>query len=140
MNHDPLSRTLSYRNNCGIWLHDADLEHCPMKKKIDVHMLFFPYLCSRFIFRNLRDANWWCFRDILQPAFYQFVPGMIRLLASWYSECTVFTVNLCYLQVLAMYKKVATYIVMCDSRIFWKKSPSGKNDQKWSKMTPKQGF
>ena len=81
-----------------------------------------------------------CFRDILQPAFYQFVPGMIRLSASWYSECTVFTVNLCYLQVLAMYKKVVTYIVMCDSRIFWKKSPSGKNDQKWSKMTQKHGF
>ena len=25
------------------------------------------------------------------------------------------------------------YIVVCDSRIFWKKSPSGKNDQKWPK-------
>ena len=23
------------------------------------------------------------------------------------------------------------YIVVCDSQIFWKKSPSGKNDQKW---------
>ena len=46
------------------------------------------------------------FRDALQPALYQFLPGMIWLSASWYSKCTVFTVNPCYLQVLAMYKKV----------------------------------
>ena len=30
--------------------------------------------------------------------------------------------------------------VICDSWIFWKTSLSGENDQKWSKMTPKQGF
>ena len=32
------------------------------------------------------------------------------------------------------------YIIICDYQIFWKKSPSGKNDTKWSKMTPKQDF
>ena len=32
------------------------------------------------------------------------------------------------------------YIVMCDSRIFWKKSPFGKNDQKWSKMAKNRVF
>ena len=30
--------------------------------------------------------------------------------------------------------------MLCDSWIFWKKSPSRKNDQKWSKMPPKTGF
>ena len=47
-----------------------------------------------------------CFRDALQPGVYWFVPGLIWLSASLYSKCTVFTVKLCYLQVLAMYKKV----------------------------------
>ena len=46
------------------------------------------------------------FRDVLQPAEYYFVPGMMWLSASFYSKFTVCTVNLCYLQVLAMYKKV----------------------------------
>ena len=31
-------------------------------------------------------------------------------------------------------------IVICDSWMFWKTSQLGENDQKWSKMTPKQGF
>ena len=31
-------------------------------------------------------------------------------------------------------------IVICDSWIFWKTSLSGENDQKWSKMTQKEGF
>ena len=36
----------SDRNNCGTRLHDGDLEHSLMKeKKIDLHMLFFPFLC-----------------------------------------------------------------------------------------------
>ena len=86
----------SYRNNCGTWLHDADLEHSLMKKK-DVHMFFFPFLCSGIpdlalgILKMLLVV---CFRDVLQPAFYQFVPGMIWLSASWYIKCTVFVVNL----------------------------------------------
>ena len=43
---------------------------------------------------------------VLQPAVYYFVPGMIWLSPILYSKCTVFAVNLCYLQVLAMYKNV----------------------------------
>ena len=36
------------RKNCGTRLHDGDLEHSLMKeKKIDLHMLFFPFLCYR---------------------------------------------------------------------------------------------
>ena len=31
-------------------------------------------------------------------------------------------------------------IVISDSWIFWKTSLSGENDQKWSKMTQKEGF
>ena len=30
-----------------------------------------------------------CFRDMLQPEFYQFALGMICLSASWYSRCKV---------------------------------------------------
>ena len=37
----------SYRNNCVIRLHDANLEHeQKKKKKIDVYMFFLPFLCS----------------------------------------------------------------------------------------------
>ena len=32
------------------------------------------------------------------------------------------------------------YIAVCDSQIFLKKSLSGKNDRKWSKMAQEQGF
>ena len=42
-----LKKDCSYRNNCGIRLHDANLEHSLMnKKKINVHMFFFPFFCS----------------------------------------------------------------------------------------------
>ena len=38
----------SYRNNYDTQLHDGDLEHSLMKeRKIDLHILFFPFLCSR---------------------------------------------------------------------------------------------
>ena len=73
-------------------------------------MFFFSILCCGIpdlalgILRMLIRV---CFRDVLQPAkSLLFVPGMIRLSASLYSECTVFTVNLCHLQVLSMYMKV----------------------------------
>ena len=62
----------SYRNNFGIRLHDADLEYSLMKeKKIDIHMLFFPFLCSGIpdlalgILKMLIRVK---FRDVLQPA------------------------------------------------------------------------
>ena len=61
-----------YRNNCGIRLHDADLEHSLMKeKKIDVHMFFFPFLCSDIpdlALGILKMLICVCFRDVLQPA------------------------------------------------------------------------
>ena len=102
----------SYKNNCGIRLHDVDLEHSLMKeKKVDVHMFFLPFLCSGIpdlALRILRMLIGVCFRDVLQPAFYQFVSGMIWLSASWYSKRTIITVNLYWLPVVVMYKKVLT--------------------------------
>ena len=68
-------------------------------------MFFFPFICSGIpdlalgILEMLIRV---CFRDVLQPAVYQFVPVMIWLSVS----LTVFTVNLSYLQALAIYKKV----------------------------------
>ena len=64
----------SYRNNCGIRLHDGDLEHSLMKeKKIDLHMFFFPFLCSAIPDLDLGILKMLirvCFRDVLQPAVY----------------------------------------------------------------------
>ena len=61
-----------YRNNCGIRLHDGDLEHCLIKeKKIHVFIFFFPFICSAIaglalgILKLLIRV---CFRDALQPA------------------------------------------------------------------------
>ena len=70
-----------YRNNCGNRLHDADLEHSLMKeKKMNAHMFVFPFLCSGIpdlVLGILQMLIGIYFRDVLQPAFYQFVPGMI---------------------------------------------------------------
>ena len=41
-----IKKDCSYRNKCGIRLHDGDLEHSLMKEKIDLHLFFFPFLCS----------------------------------------------------------------------------------------------
>ena len=67
-----LKKDCCYRNNCGIRLHDGDLEHCLIKeKKIDVYMFFFPFICSGIpglalgILKMLIPV---CFRDALQPA------------------------------------------------------------------------
>ena len=66
-------------------------------------MFFFPFLCFGIpdvalgILKMLISV---CFLDVLQPAVYYFFRG------SLYIKCTVFTVILCCLQVLAMYKKV----------------------------------
>ena len=72
-------------------------------------MFFFSFLCSAIPDLDLGILKMLirvCFRDVLQPGVYWFVPGMIWLSTSLYSKCTVFTVNICYLQVLVMYKKV----------------------------------
>ena len=70
-------------------------------------MFFFPFLCS-FIpdlaLETLKILICVCFRDVLQPA--EFDPGMIWLSVNAYDKCTVCIVNVCYLQALAMYKKI----------------------------------
>ena len=69
-----LKKDYSNRNNCGMQLHDGDLKHCLMKEKIkDVHMFFFPFLCScipDLALRILKMLIRVCFRDVLQPAVY----------------------------------------------------------------------
>ena len=50
----------SYRNNCGIQLHDGDLEQSLLKEKERSSYVFLPifmFCHSRFRFRNLKDAN-----------------------------------------------------------------------------------
>ena len=65
----------SYRCNCGIRLHDTDIEQFHERKKIDIHMFFFPFLCSRIpdlalgILKMLIRVS---FRDVLQPADFNF--------------------------------------------------------------------
>ena len=73
-------------------------------------MLFFSFLSSAIPDLDLGILKMLirvCFRDALQPGVYWFVPG-IWLSASLYIKCTVFTVNICYLQLLAMYKNVVS--------------------------------
>ena len=41
-----LKQDCSYKNNCCIWYHYADLEDSLMIEKIYVHMFLFPFLCS----------------------------------------------------------------------------------------------
>ena len=72
-------------------------------------MFFFSFLCSAIPDLDLGVLKMLirvCFRDVLKPGVYWFVPGMIWLSASLYNKCKVFTENLWYLQVLAMYKKI----------------------------------
>ena len=64
----------SYINKFVIRSHDGDLEHSLMKEKnIDLHMFFFPFLCSVIPDSDLRILQMLirkCFRDALQPAVY----------------------------------------------------------------------
>ena len=61
-----------YRHNCGIRLHDGDLEHRHLKeKKKNLHMFFFPFLCFAIPNLDLGISKMEiraCFRDALQPA------------------------------------------------------------------------
>ena len=54
-----LKEDCSYRNNCGIRLHGADLEHSLMKKNRCSYVFLpnFMFWHFRFIFRNLKDVN-----------------------------------------------------------------------------------
>ena len=50
----------SYRNNCGIQLHNANLELSFMKEKSRCPYVFLPifmFWYSRFSLRNLKDTN-----------------------------------------------------------------------------------
>ena len=54
-----IKKDCSYRNNCGIRLHDGDLEHSSWKKKNRSSYVFLPifmFCHSIFRFRNLKDA------------------------------------------------------------------------------------
>ena len=67
-------------------------------------MLFFPYLCSGILYLALGILETLigvCFRDVLQPAFYKFVPCMICQLVQYmysiYSKSLLFT-SISYVQ------------------------------------------
>ena len=56
-------------------------------------MFFFSLLCSAIPDLDLEVLKMLirvCFRDVLQPEVYWFVPGMIWLSASLYSKCSCF--------------------------------------------------
>ena len=58
----------SYRNNCGIRLHDGDLEHSLIKEKYRSS-----FLCSAIPDLDLGILKMLirvCFRDVLQPGVY----------------------------------------------------------------------
>ena len=69
-----IKKDCSYRNNCGIRLHDANLEHSLMnEKKNRCPLFFFPFLCSGIpdlTLGILKMPIRVCFRDVLQPAVY----------------------------------------------------------------------
>ena len=84
------------------------------RKKRDVHMIFYSFLYSGIpdtalgILKMLIRV---CFQDLLQPAVYEFANLFQSFNATPSPVCTlnvytVFTVCLCSLQVLAVYKKV----------------------------------
>ena len=57
----------SYRNSCGIRLHDGDLKHI---LTIYVYMFFFPFFFSGvpdLALGTLKMLIRVCFRDVLQP-------------------------------------------------------------------------
>ena len=57
-------------------------------------MFFFPFLCSvipDLALGTLKKLICICFRNVLQPAVYKFVPGMMWLSANLYRKWTVCT-------------------------------------------------
>ena len=78
------------------WCWFGTLSHG--RKNIDGHLTFFWFLYSGIpdlalgILKMLIHV---CFRDVLQPVVNWFVPGIMRVSASLYRKCTVFTVSLC---------------------------------------------
>ena len=57
---EAIGKDSSHKSNCGTRLHDGDLEHSLMKEKNRSSYVFLPIFMfrhSRFIFRNIKDAN-----------------------------------------------------------------------------------
>ena len=59
-----IKKDCTHSNNCGIQLHDGDLEHILMKQKKKIFLcfsshfyVFLSHCHSRFRFRNLKDNN-----------------------------------------------------------------------------------
>ena len=69
-----IKKDCSYRNNCALRLHAADLEHSPTKEtKIGLHMFFFSFLYSAVPDLDLGILKMLirvCFHDVLQPGVY----------------------------------------------------------------------
>ena len=97
----PLHLASSRTRTENLWFSRASrLTTKLRKKKIDVHMIFFSLLYSGIPEQALGILKMLIrvfFRDLLQPAVYWFVPGIMRLPASLYRKCTVFTVSFCSL-------------------------------------------
>ena len=95
-----LKKDCSYRNNCGIRLHDANLEHSLMNKKNTcpyVLLTIFMFCYSRFSFRNLKGANScmfsWCittnsllicsWHDMTLSQFVQYLQEIFAICEYW---------------------------------------------------------
>ena len=92
-------------------MHDADLEDTVMKKKrkIDVHMFFFPFLCfgiPDLALGILKLLIRVCFRDVLQPA-----KGL--LICSWHDITIIQFVRQMYsiYSKSLLFKVLAMYII-----------------------------
>ena len=67
-----ITKGCSYRNDCGIRLHDSDLEHSLIKKK-KIFMFFFLFLCSTISDLDLGILKMLIrvyFQGVLQPEVY----------------------------------------------------------------------
>ena len=97
----------SYRKNCGIRLHDADLEHSLMKKKNRCSYVLLPIFMfghPKFSFRNLKDANWymflWCIISSIQSicSWHDMtLSQFLQYMHSIYSKSLLFT-SISYVQ------------------------------------------
>ena len=102
----------SYWNNCGVRLHDSNLEHSLIKEKKNrcsyVLLPIFVFSYSRFSLRNLKDANSYMFSWCITTNSLLICSWKMTFIqyCSWHDKCTEFAVNLYYFQVLALYKKV----------------------------------
>ena len=69
----PIKKDCSYRNYCGIQLHDGDLESSLKKEKQNLQMFFSSFLCSAIADLDLRILKMLvrvCFCDVLQPGIH----------------------------------------------------------------------